>query len=112
MAGYAVEIAEFTIGDAYIGGIDVAIDLPGYLTMWNLLFTHFVGYKHQLSKWRLFKQGYAFLDGQELKIQGFGIQLVQLRSEEHTSELQSLRQLVCRLLLEKKKNHNVTATSM
>src|ERR1039458_10520290 len=25
-----------------------------------------------------------------------------LRSEEHTSELQSLRQLVCRLLLEKK----------
>src|SRR5262245_66558592 len=28
-----------------------------------------------------------------------------LRSEEHTSELQSLRHLVCRLLLEKKK-HN------
>src|SRR5471030_3364810 len=26
------------------------------------------------------------------------------RSEEHTSELQSLRQIVCRLLLEKKKN--------
>src|SRR5258705_10318370 len=28
------------------------------------------------------------------------------RSEEHTSELQSLRHLVCRLLLEKKKNNN------
>src|ERR1039458_3708727 len=28
---------------------------------------------------------------------------VSLRSEEHTSELQSLRHLVCRLLLEKKK---------
>src|SRR5262245_62982182 len=28
---------------------------------------------------------------------------VQERSEEHTSELQSLRHLVCRLLLEKKK---------
>src|SRR5262245_64008321 len=28
-----------------------------------------------------------------------------LRSEEHTSELQSLRHLVCRLLLEKKKKH-------
>src|SRR2546422_2991313 len=27
------------------------------------------------------------------------------RSEEHTSELQSRLQLVCRLLLEKKKNH-------
>src|SRR5262245_64081315 len=32
--------------------------------------------------------------------------LAGLRSEEHTSELQSLRHLVCRLLLEKKK-HNV-----
>src|SRR2546427_6141657 len=28
------------------------------------------------------------------------------RSEEHTSELQSQSNLVCRLLLEKKKNHN------
>src|SRR5947199_545984 len=28
------------------------------------------------------------------------------RSEEHTSELQSLRHLVCRLLLEKKKKHS------
>src|SRR5690349_23096779 len=31
---------------------------------------------------------------------------VQLRSEEHTSELQSRRDLVCRLLLEKKKKGN------
>src|SRR3712207_7686920 len=31
---------------------------------------------------------------------------VQLRSEEHTSELQSRQYLVCRLLLEKKKKHN------
>src|SRR5437899_8168948 len=30
------------------------------------------------------------------------------RSEEHTSELQSLRHLVCRLLLEKKKNRRAT----
>src|SRR5258705_4732588 len=29
---------------------------------------------------------------------------ISTRSEEHTSELQSLRHLVCRLLLEKKKN--------
>src|SRR5690349_22571805 len=29
---------------------------------------------------------------------------LELRSEEHTSELQSRRDLVCRLLLEKKKN--------
>src|SRR5438045_4508616 len=31
---------------------------------------------------------------------------VNTRSEEHTSELQSLRHLVCRLLLEKKKKTN------
>src|SRR5262245_63987504 len=31
-----------------------------------------------------------------------------VRSEEHTSELQSLRHLVCRLLLEKKKKKNRT----
>src|SRR5258705_3869091 len=33
------------------------------------------------------------------------------RSEEHTSELQSLRHLVCRLLLEKKKELPVTILS-
>src|SRR5690349_25171491 len=31
-----------------------------------------------------------------------------VRSEEHTSELQSRRELVCRLLLEKKKQSNVS----
>src|SRR5262245_63638255 len=34
--------------------------------------------------------------------------LVSYRSEEHTSELQSLRHLVCRLLLEKKKKKKNT----
>src|SRR3712207_6947988 len=33
------------------------------------------------------------------------------RSEEHTSELQSRQYLVCRLLLEKKKNHKPLHTS-
>src|SRR5258705_4924190 len=33
------------------------------------------------------------------------------RSEEHTSELQSLRHLVCRLLLEKKNRPDCTARS-
>src|SRR2546425_8597867 len=42
---------------------------------------------------------------------GPGPQLAQIvvlpRSEEHTSELQSLAYLVCRLLLEKKKKNNI-----
>src|SRR5438874_7456249 len=42
----------------------------------------------------------AFLAWYFLGHQGF---LFALRSEEHTSELQSRRDLVCRLLLEKKK---------
>src|SRR5438045_7906789 len=33
------------------------------------------------------------------------------RSEEHTSELQSLRHLVCRLLLEKKKKYMLSTIS-
>src|SRR5690625_6483793 len=37
---------------------------------------------------------------------GFGL----LRSEEHTSELQSRGHLVCRLLLEKKKKHSKLTT--
>src|SRR5256885_10002465 len=44
-----------------------------------------------------------------------GTETVQLvapaRSEEHTSELQSPCNLVCRLLLEKKKNHHITLPS-
>src|SRR5690349_22081782 len=36
--------------------------------------------------------------------------VTQVRSEEHTSELQSRRDLVCRLLLEKKKKKTNTTT--
>src|SRR2546425_9129774 len=35
-----------------------------------------------------------------------------LRSEEHTSELQSLAYLVCRLLLEKKKKKQLVTTAL
>src|SRR3712207_7517331 len=37
-------------------------------------------------------------------ISGGRVDLTQVRSEEHTSELQSRQYLVCRLLLEKKQN--------
>src|SRR2546427_7323610 len=36
---------------------------------------------------------------------------VRIRSEEHTSELQSQSNLVCRLLLEKKKKKNIFTSS-
>ena len=40
------------------------------------------------------------------KISNTGTKQISNRSEEHTSELQSRTNLVCRLLLEKKKKHN------
>src|ERR1035438_3018756 len=46
-------------------------------------------------------EGYA-IDG-EIAFEDFSKRPGDVRSEEHTSELQSLRHLVCRLLLEKKK---------
>src|SRR5205814_2881821 len=39
-----------------------------------------------------------------------GTPVFEERSEEHTSELQSLRHLVCRLLLEKKKKKTIKKT--
>src|SRR5690349_23642486 len=46
----------------------------------------------------------AQLTGLDARMTATGVEAVRgLRSEEHTSELQSRRDLVCRLLLEKKK---------
>src|SRR5947199_6039866 len=46
----------------------------------------------------------TFLRRQIFAIAAMSLNAIRGRSEEHTSELQSLRHLVCRLLLEKKKN--------
>src|SRR5688572_32090210 len=46
-------------------------------------------------------------DGRQLSVQIAHNALHNARSEEHTSELQSQSNLVCRLLLEKKKVKNV-----
>src|SRR2546425_6995040 len=46
------------------------------------------------------------IDFGDLGIKTSSAQITKHRSEEHTSELQSLAYLVCRLLLEKKKNTN------
>src|SRR2546422_5911229 len=51
----------------------------------------------------------AFLDPEgvaahRLELQDILVEVTRPRSEEHTSELQSRLHLVCRLLLEKKKN--------
>src|SRR5260370_18448693 len=47
-----------------------------------------------------------------LAVPMFGLGVAVGRSEEHTSELQSHLNLVCRLLLEKKKNNNLVTESI
>src|SRR5262249_62183298 len=51
------------------------------------------------------RQGLVLLDPRPVRVR-------QDRSEEHTSELQSLTNLVCRLLLEKKKKTDVATTNI
>src|SRR5256885_12558345 len=48
----------------------------------------------------------------EVRLQLFDRPVIRLRSEEHTSELQSPCNLVCRLLLEKKKKNRCGVTSL
>src|SRR3712207_7634745 len=55
---------------------------------------------------RFLQPAYHFLVGLELE-RSRGPAEDGVRSEEHTSELQSRQYLVCRLLLEKKKNHYI-----
>src|SRR5688500_19263505 len=45
-------------------------------------------------------------------VQGAAVRVNQRRSEEHTSELQSPCNLVCRLLLEKKKTRTIQSTGL
>src|SRR5262245_45795418 len=49
--------------------------------------------------------GSLALEGARARGDATVVRRLRERSEEHTSELQSLRHLVCRLLLEKKKNN-------
>src|SRR5207247_9503769 len=55
-------------------------------------------------------EGLAELGGEGRYIRDQGSQAIRPRSEEHTSELQSRVDLVCRLLLEKKKIINSAQT--
>src|SRR2546425_9600864 len=55
-------------------------------------------------------QGDDELDEREAGPAGLG--WFHARSEEHTSELQSLAYLVCRLLLEKKKKYTIVTMSL
>src|SRR3712207_6914447 len=67
--------------------------------------SYFVTAAEELALFNYDAWGVALLLwGGVLLVCGFGLYRERPRSEEHTSELQSRQYLVCRLLLEKKKN--------
>src|SRR5205814_7132630 len=61
------------------------------------------GLRQRLGRLRDDDRGRSNVDGARVAQHRRARDLTTERSEEHTSELQSLRHLVCRLLLEKKK---------
>src|SRR5437870_7054659 len=106
-------LGHFSAG--YIGyAAQAGVPAPGLLvplsgviaTLGGLSIT--LGYKAKIGAWLIV----LFLVPVTLKMHNFwavtdpmmrGLQMALFRSEEHTSELQSRGHLVCRLLLEKKK---------
>src|SRR5690554_7204464 len=92
-----------------VGGIAllkvVDINDAGAFLDWGLPKHLLVPYKEQHKRFEL-GQSYVvtlYLDPYSQRIVGSSRLSRHLRSEEHTSELQSRPHLVCRLLLEKKK---------
>src|SRR5690606_41143909 len=64
--------------------------------------------EHDLAKVGVASSSLVSRSSFSLFFNDFGAIAKRLRSEEHTSELQSRENLVCRLLLEKKKNNIYT----
>src|SRR2546430_8484865 len=64
--------------------------------------------KHKIAHMRLYGDATVYKTGEMRDKVMSRVVEQELRSEEHTSELQSQSNLVCRLLLEKKKNTQTT----
>src|SRR5438874_3572315 len=79
------------------------------------LYWPFLGSPRVFDDWVFFSgQNFSYYAthpfGLELRLPPyFSLAVTEVRSEEHTSELQSRRDLVCRLLLEKKKKKKISS---
>src|SRR2546425_8663535 len=89
--------AGFSLAEAMIAATLGALVLGGALDMFVSHHQHYRGQQTRAELQQELRGGVHVL-ARELRLAGTGT-----RSEEHTSELQSLAYLVCRLLLEKKK---------
>src|SRR5258706_10005120 len=77
-----------------------------YTTLFRSSSSRLRGVTYGQRGWNLQPGGGSIRSGGEPSIEARSA-----RSEEHTSELQSLTNLVCRLLLEKKKNRQLISAS-
>src|SRR2546422_1416622 len=84
---------------------------------WQTTLSFFIERGFRVSSEDVLRGWKAFLTEEEARLREDASAIESLdmtpggRSEEHTSELQSRLHLVCRLLLEKKKNHGASAIS-
>src|SRR2546429_6939089 len=76
---------------------------------YTTLFRSLIRHHHE----RMDGSGYPDgLYGEEIPLKARILQVADVRSEEHTSELQSRLHLVCRLLLEKKKKNKIISIAI
>ena len=68
MPGDPVKITKLTVGNTYIGGIHIAVYLPGNFIIGYLYFAHFISHIHQFGKGGMFKQKHPFFYAQEFKL--------------------------------------------
>ena len=80
MPGYPVKITELTVGDTYVRGIYVAIDLPGHFSMRHLLAAQRIGHIHQFGQCSIFKKKNAFIFSQKIKRKCFMVEVVYMHN--------------------------------
>src|SRR2546425_3182871 len=84
-------------------------EVKTFFDNWQLKFGVFPEFKMRNKVGAAFATGGQVSSGKEVTMLTILAAMLgnQMRSEEHTSELQSLAYLVCRLLLEKKKKNDL-----
>ena len=71
VARNTVEVAEFAVGYTNIGGVYIAVYLPGYFSVLDSLFSQRIGGKHQVGQRGMSKQVHTLFNGQKRFIQRF-----------------------------------------
>jgi hypothetical protein len=71
MTGDSIKVTEFAIGNAYIGGVGIAVDNPSNFPVRLLSFTEFIPNINQVGRGCIFKKKNTFFYAQPLHVKGF-----------------------------------------